>query len=200
MNTHVVDLAFQLSGSDLPIDHGYFLFAGISKRLPPFHAATYWGVHPVQGTSLGNGTLALSDSSRLVIRLPATDIPTAIPLAGKRLDIGGRNLRVGVPEVRPLSPTRHLFSRFVTIKGFADEPDAFTEACRRQLEALGAGESGIAVKKRRVMVVKGYTIVGHSVQLSGLSEADSVLVQERGLGGKRKMGAGVFVPIHPKHV
>ena len=49
------------------------------------------------------------------------------------------------------------------------------------------------------MDVKGYTVVGYSVRLSGLSEADSVLIQECGLGGKRKMGAGVFVPIRPKH-
>ena len=50
------------------------------------------------------------------------------------------------------------------------------------------------------MNVSGYTVVGYSVGLSGLGEADSVLTQERGLGGKRKMGAGVFVPIHAKHV
>ncbi len=57
----------------------------------------------------------------------------------------------------------------------------------------------MGVDKRRVMDVKGYTIVGFSVRLSGLNEGDSVLVQERGLGGKRKMGAGIFVPIRPKH-
>ena len=200
MNAHVVDLAFRLSGSDLPVDHGYLLFAGISKHLPTFHAATDWGVHPVRGTPLGNGTLALSDSSRLVMRLPATEIPTVIPLAGKRLNIGGRVVRVGVPEVRPIRPARHLFSRFVTVKGFADAPSEFADACKRQLDALGVRGTEIAVKARRVMRVKGYTIVGHAVRLSRLSEADSVAVQERGLGGKRKMGAGVFVPIHPKHV
>ena len=198
--SQVVDLAFRLSGSRLPTDHGYFLFAAISKSLPVFHEASGWGVHPVRGTPLGNGTLALSDSSRLVMRLPANAIPLAIPLAGKRLDIGGRTVHVGVPEIRPLRPARHLFSRFVTIKGFADAPDEFAQACNRQLEALNVRESRVRVKKRRVMNVSGYTVVGYSVGLSGLGEADSVLIQERGLGGKRKMGAGVFVPIHAQHV
>ena len=196
----VVDLAFRLRGSELPTDHGYRLFAAISRTLPGFHEASGWGVHPVRGTPLGNGALALSDSSRLVVRLLAAEIPRAIPLAGRRLEIGGRTFQVGVPEIRPLWPARHVFSRFVTIKGFADEPGEFAEACVRQLRVLGIGESRIAVEKRRVMDVKGYTIVGYSVRLSGLSDADSVLVQQRGLGGKRKMGAGVFVPIHPKHV
>ena len=198
MTQHAVDLAFRISGSDLPTDHGYHLFAAISKSLPPFHAASGWGVHPVRGTLLGNGVLALSESSRLVVRLPAADIAQAIPLAGKRLDIGGRTVRVGVPEIRPLRPARYLFSRFVTIKGFADAPDEFAEACTRQLESLAVREARIGVEKRRVMDVKGYTIVGFSVRLSGLGEADSLLVQQRGLGGKRKMGAGVFVPIRSK--
>ncbi|MCY4648298.1 MAG: type I-MYXAN CRISPR-associated protein Cas6/Cmx6 [Gammaproteobacteria bacterium] len=195
----VVDLAFRLTGSDLPTDHGYFLFVAISKNLAPFHAASGWGVHPVRGTPLGNGTLALSESSRLVMRLPADDIRRAIPLAGKRLDVGGRTVRVGVPEIRPLRAARHLFSRFVTIKGFADAPEEFGDACTRQLETLAVREAQIGLDKRRVMDVKGYTIVGFSVRLSGLDEGDSVLVQERGLGGKRKMGAGIFVPIRPKH-
>lgn len=199
MTPHFVDLAFRLTGSDLPTDHGYCLFAAISKSLTPLHAATAWGVHPVRGTPLGNGTLALSEASRLVMRLPTDDIRRAIPLAGKRLNVGGRTIHVGVPEIRPLRPARSLFSRFVTIKGFADAPDDFAEACTRQLEALAVRESRIGVEKRRVMDVKGYTIVGYSVRLSGLNEADSMLVQERGLGGKRKMGAGVFVPIRPKH-
>ena len=120
MTPHVVDLAFRLTGSDLPTDHGYFLFAAISKSLTLFHATSVWGVHPVRGTPLGNGMLALSEASRLVIRLPTGDIQRAIPLAGKRLDIVRRTIHVGVPEIRPLRPARHLFSRFVTIKGFAD--------------------------------------------------------------------------------
>lgn len=200
VNSHVVDLAFRIAGSHLPTDHGYLLFAAISKRLPLFHQASGWGVHPVRGTPLGNGAIALRGSSRLVLRLPVDEIPKAIPLAGRRLDVGGRSVHVGVPEVRFLRATRHLFSRFVTIKGFADEPDEFAAACGRQLETLGVEMPRITVTKRRVMNVKGYVIVGHSVRLSGLSESESVLVQARGLGGKRKMGAGIFVPIRPQHV
>ncbi len=200
VTSHFVDLAFRLSGTHLPVDHGYFLFAAVSKRLPPFHAAANWGVHPVHGTPLGNGTLAITASSRLVMRLPAESIQHAIPLAGKRLEVCGRTLRVGVPEVQILRAAQHLFSRLVTIKGFADEPDEFAEACLRQLEAMGILDARIAVRKRRVMTVKGYTIVGYSVRLSGLTASGSVLVQERGLGGKRKMGAGIFVPINRKHV
>ena len=96
-----VDLAFRLRGTELPVDHGYLLFAAISRRLAALHEASDWGVHPVRGTPLGNGALALSDGSRLVMRLPTDEIALAIPLAGKQLDIGGRAYQVGVPEIRP---------------------------------------------------------------------------------------------------
>ena len=194
-----VDLAFRLRGTELPVDHGYLLFAAISRRLAALHETSDWGVHPVRGTPLGNGALALSDGSRLVMRLPTDEIALAIPLSGKQLDIGERAYQVGVPEIRPLRPASYLFSRLVTIKGFEDASDQFAEACKRQLEVLSVQDSRVRVKKRRVMDVKGYTVVGYSVRLSGLSEADSVLIQKCGLGGKRKMGAGVFVPIRPKH-
>jgi len=36
--------------------------------------------------------------------------------------------------------------------------------------------------------------VGYAVRVSGLSDEDSLKLQERGLGGKRRMGCGVFVP------
>ena len=81
--------------------------------------------------------LSLSDSSRLVMRLPAASIPQAIPLAGKRLDIGGRTVPCGsARDSSPSGPLAHLFSRFVTIKGFADcARTSLREACNRQLEA-----------------------------------------------------------------
>lgn len=197
--SQVIDLAFRLRGTELPVDHGYHLFSAVSKAVPHLHEASGWGVHPVRGTPLGNGALALSDSSRLVLRLPADRIPQAIPLAGKRLDVGDRTCHVGVPEIRSLRPAAHLFSRIVTIKGFEGQPGEFAEACGRQLVAMDVRKHQVQVKKRRVMDVKGYAVVGYSVRLSGLDEADSLRIQERGLGGKRKMGAGVFVPISPKH-
>ena len=58
-----VDLAFRLRGTELPVDHGYLLFAAISRRLAALHEASDWGVHPVRGTPLAPGR-ATSSSMR----------------------------------------------------------------------------------------------------------------------------------------
>ena len=187
-----VDLAFRLTGNKVPVDHGYALYSTLSRILPEIHGAKNIGVHPIRGTYSGNGELMLRDSSRLVLRLESERIGEVLKLAGKRLDLERCNLRVGIPEVRLLRPRASLYSRLVTIKGFM-EPGPFLESAKRQLEKLGvAGE--IQVGERRTFRVKDKQVVGFEMTVSTLSEADSLRLQEAGIGGRRKIGCGIFLP------
>jgi CRISPR-associated protein Cas6 len=128
-----VDLAFRLTGSKVPVDHGYALYSAISRVVPEIHEAKKIGVHPIRGTYSGNGELMLRESSRLVLRMESEQIGQFLTLAGKKLEIDSYSFRVGVPDVRVLLPRAALYSRLVTIKGFM-EPDAFLEAAKRQLK------------------------------------------------------------------
>ena len=176
-----VDLAFRLTGSKVPVDHGYALYSAISRLLPEIHGAKNIGVHPIRGTYSGNGELMLRDSSRLILRLESERIGEVLKLAGKRLEIDKYNLRVGIPEVRMLRPRASLYSRLVTIKGFM-EPDSFTEAAKRQLEKLGVARE-IQVGARRTFRVKDKQVVGYEVTVSTLREEESLRLQEAGLWG-----------------
>lgn len=187
-----VDLAFKLTGSTVPVDHGYALYSAISRILPEIHGAKNMGVHPIRGTYSGNGELMLRDSSRLVLRLESERIGEVLKLAGKRLDIDSHYIRVGIPEVRLLRPRASLYSRLVTIKGFM-EPPAFLRAAQRQFEKLEV-ESEIQVGERRTFRVKDKQVVGFEVTVPTLSEADSLRLQENGIGGRRKIGCGIFLP------
>jgi CRISPR-associated protein Cas6 len=186
-----VDLAFRLTGSKVPVDHGYALYSAISRLLPELHEAGNIGVHPIRGTYSGDGELMLRNSSRLVLRLESERIGEFLKLAGKRLDIGSHSLRVGIPEVRTLRPRAALYSRLVTIKGFM-EPEGFLNATRRQLEKIRV-EAQIEVGERRTLRVKDKQVVGFEVTATGLAAEGSVRLQESGLGGRRHMGCGVFV-------
>ncbi len=186
-----VDLAFRLNGSTVPVDHGYALYAALSRVVPEIHAAKALGVQPIRGMYSGNGELQLSDSSRLVLRLPDEEIRSYLKLAGKRLDVDEHPLSVGVPEVRMLLPAARLRARLVTIKGFLEEAD-FLEAVQRQLQSLDV-TCEATLGQRRTFRVKDKQVVGFEVVVTGLTADDSVRVQEQGLGGRRKMGCGVFV-------
>lgn len=187
-----VDLAFRLNRSAVPVDHGYALYAALSRVLPEIHEAKALGVHPIRGIYNGSGRLQLSDSSRLVLRLPSDEIRPYLKLAGKMLEVDGNSVSIGVPEVRMLQPVACLYARLVTIKGFLDE-ERFLEAAKRQLQSLAlAGD--LLADHRRTFRVKEKQVVGFEVVARCLTAEDSVKLQEHGLGGRRKMGCGLFVP------
>ena len=37
-----VDLAFRMTGTKVPVDHGYALYSAISRLLPEIHRKKYW--------------------------------------------------------------------------------------------------------------------------------------------------------------
>jgi CRISPR-associated protein Cas6 len=190
-----VDLGFAIRGAELPLDHGYPLFGAISRVVPRLHAEPSWGLHPVLGERRGAGVLAVTPRSRLRFRIPVGAISEFLPLVGLDLDVAGLAIAVGVPEIRPLVPAARLKARLVIIKGFAEDEGRFEEAVRRQL-SLVPGSEGIVVRvgARRVARVSNHTVVGFQVELDGVPAECAIPIQQGGLGGRRHMGAGIFVP------
>jgi CRISPR-associated endonuclease/helicase Cas3 len=98
------------------------------------------------------------------------------------------------PQIFLLKPATTLYARIVTIKGFT-EPEPFLDAVCRKLDELGVkGEPVIG--ERRVVKVGNHTIVGFGLKVHGLSDEGSLILQERGIGGRRRMGCGFFQPIN----
>lgn len=209
-----IDASFRLAGDKIPVDHGYALYSSLSTLLPNLHDSDWLAVYAISGLSMGDGTLRLGKGSRLKLRLPHERLSEVIRLAGKRLVlITGQkesSLRLGIPEVYALQPSPKLYSRCVVIKvseseknGISPSREMFLAAIRRKLQEQGIhGEAWIDDKldsrgreiSRRVIRIKGQTIVGYAVQVSNLSPDDSIRLQEIGIGGRRKMGCGIFVP------
>jgi CRISPR-associated protein Cas6 len=188
----IVDLAFPIQGDRIPADHGYSLYAALSQVQASLHRAPWLGIHPVKGMAAG-ANLRLPRRSKLRLRLPADRVGEVLPLVGQTIAVGDARIRLGAPQLTPLRPAVTLYSRLVIIKGFM-EPGPFGAAVQRQLDALGA-KCKTTLGPRRTLRVKDRVIVGHAVWLTELSAEESVNVQERGLGGRRHMGCGVFTPV-----
>lgn len=205
----VIELSFPALGGEIPLDHGYALYGALSRVLPELHGEGFdAAVAPVHGQAAGDGRLRLDGRSRLRLRLPAERIAAVLPLAGKALELDGCRLRLGVPQVSALEPAASLQAWTVTIKN-AVEPEAFLAAVRADLAEMGVrGEPGLppveagphaGKPRRRAVRIKDNLIVGFAVIVQGLSADESILLQERGLGGRRKMGCGWFAPLRPRH-
>lgn len=194
-----VDVAFPLKGKNLPLDHGYALFGAVSRVVPVLHHEAEWGVFPVHGKRSGPGELTLLPSSLLTIRMPQARVGDVLGLTGQSLAVDGREVAVGIPRIFPLQPRPTLQSRFVTIKKFHEDPAPFAEAVRRQLTELDVSAAAtVSVGERRVIKVAEHTIVGFVVGIDGLGPAESLRVQTAGIGGRRHMGAGLFLPLGRK--
>jgi CRISPR-associated protein Cas6 len=202
----VVDLLFPVVGTRVPTDHCYALFGALSRLLPCLHDGSVpFAMAPLTGQPAGQGLLGLDPArSHLRLRLPASDIGRVIPLAGKCLEVMGRRIRLGVPQVFPLRPASALFARTVTFK-HATDAAPFLDAARRQLDSLGIGGSpeipehvakdGRVELHRHVLRVKGSRIVCFPLLVRGLTTEGSLRLQEAGLGGRRRMGGGFFIPV-----
>jgi CRISPR-associated protein Cas6 len=197
-----VDLVFPATGAHLPTDHAYHLYAALSHVVPQFHdAAVRLRFAPITGVAVPEGRLELGAHSHLTVRLADDAVKLALPLAGKRLQIGDGWVRLGVPAVRTLVPAPALVARIVTFKN-SDTPEQFLTTARTKLTELGvSGEPQLPIHtdgpragepKRRVVRVKGAAIPGYALLVSELSAPDSLKLQEEGLGGRTRVGCGFF--------
>ena len=194
-----VDLAFRLQGTaPIPADHGYALYSAISRVIPGVHQENGIAIHPIVGRQVGHRRLLLMPWSTLAIRVPDGQIAGLLKLAGKSLRIDAAAVRVGVPEVRALIPAPAVRSRLVVIKvahtAAADlTEETFAASARKQLDEIGISHNAIFnIGKRRTLRMKQREIVGYELLIEGLTASESMALQERGLGGKRHMGCGVF--------
>lgn len=191
-----IDLWFPLVGSSLPADHGYPMYGALCRRVPELHEADWWGLHTLRGQLDGRGAVLLPKRPRLGIRLPADRIPMVLKLAGGSLDVDGHRVSLGAPNVAALAPAPAVSTRVATIKGAMDA-GAFRAAFERQLQQRDLNGS-VQVGRRKVIRVGPHTIVGFSCRVSGLSDAASLVLQARGIGGRRRFGCGMFRPSeHP---
>ena len=194
-----IELAFPILGQSLPIDHGYQLYSALKYRLMQLKDWDDVSIKTISG-KLDRDTrnqINLTDRSKLLIRLPSEKVPFVYSLGGKSLTIGKHKIRLGIPEMNFLQPKSKLRSHIVVIRGY-EEPNEFLEAAKRQIEALNISadiklisKKDGTVKPKTIRV--NQTLVGFGIEANNLNEADSIVLQEKGLGGKQKMGCGVFV-------
>ena len=204
METSYVDLAFPLKGKPLPLDNGYIIYSALSRICPNLHRLTNIFIHPIAGIPNSSKQLRLTKRSKLQIRIQIEQIPLIYEfLAGQTFSIGQSQFHIGIPEYKELTPCSILYSRLVIIRRCI-EPSVFLEAAQRQLEDLGIkGNIDILKKKNgqlqcRQLVIKKnigtFPVRGYGVEVKDLSEEDSLKLQQHGIGGKKKMMCGVFVP------
>ena len=213
-HSQCINVSFSLAGKQLPADHGYFVYSAISRSVSSLHGIDWLAIDLISGFPSGRGIITLPErDATLRLRIPSEHYREVLPLAGKRLDIGGHHIRLGLPVARSLGPATSLYARVVTIKKFT-EAEPFMDAVNRKLDSFGVnGRVELPLDeqgryRRRIVTIHGKSVVGFSVAVHDLSDQDSLILQAgavmdradghikwQSIFSRRAMGCGIFNPI-----
>lgn len=211
----LIDLVWTIDAHCVHGDYHYPLYSALKAALPDV------ATHPdVQVGPLEDGRLLRRDvlyqPRRWRLRGPISVVAATLDLRGEYLRVGQSLVRLERAEAQPVEPSPQLHADLVTYsftKG-ADgrsgyDTDRLLANITSDLGRLGVGgavtvgaEGGVSMGQHR-----GRNIYqrGVAVEVSGLTPQGSTLLQAQGLGGKRHMCAGVFIPgplpghLQPEH-
>jgi CRISPR-associated protein Cas6 len=192
-STVMVDVVFALEEATLADDHADALALAVRRALPWFDDEPEAGILPLSGLARGNGGVRfVGRRSRLVLRLPLHRSTSADFLSGTRLDLDGAELMLGKSSLRPLYPARGVVYSHLVSVGTDDEIE-FLEICTSLLAERGL-KPQLITGKAHALRTGQESVRGFSLMLHGLGAAESLAVQEAGLGAHRALGCGLFVP------
>lgn len=197
----IVDLAFSLVATQIPVEHAYLLSQAVEHVLPWLADETGCGLHQIHGAESGNGwqrpddggAMYISKRTKLVLRLPNERVEDAGVLTGQKLDLDGYALEVGKANVRLLNPVSTIYARYVITDGDESE-EQFLEFVSEQLQEIGIRCKKMMCGRTHTIRVPGRELQARSLMLADISKEDSLQLQKLGLGRGRNIGCGLFIP------
>lgn len=187
----VIDIQFDIEGKSVPIDHGYQLFLELSRILPWIADEEMLGIHPIHGAANEHGNLMLNRRAKLMIRVPKERVEDLLTLTGKEIQIGTDTLKIGKGKSKILSLHTPLYAHCVTT-GSTDET-IFASDVIKLLDNLNITTRFICGRRQSLTTSEG-VVYGYSLMLHDIPLEHAILIQQKGLGGNRKLGCGIFIP------
>ncbi|WP_457671773.1 type I-MYXAN CRISPR-associated protein Cas6/Cmx6 [Thiolapillus sp.] len=202
-----LDLAFSIRCRQLPVDHLYALSSALQQALPALRE-DHIGVHEIHIAGSQNGWkrpdatlgqyLVPSRRTRLHIRVAkdkAKEVTRA--LQNRTLDVDGCQLTLGAVKEKPLRSHDTLYARHVVMKNNAEIQDEnrFLQRMAAELEQQGIKiRKALCGKTSQIGTAHG-PLYTRSLMIADLSPAESILLQQRGLGEHQHLGCGLFLPM-----
>ena len=199
----VIDLSFVVKCKCLPLEHMQPLYESLSEVLPQLKDDKFAGIHPINGAESGNGwersndpneLIYLSRRQKMTIRLSKDYLEEAESLAGQTINVVGNDIELGKTSIKKLSDLPTTFCRSIMVDSRMDEDD-FLQWAFNELKVLDITvRKMMAGKERVVQLPNGGERIMRSLMVAELKQAESIRLQQHGLGEGRKLGCGIFLP------
>jgi len=187
----VVDLAFAVAGRQIPEDYRYLLWRALQPVVPWMDEEPLAGIVGIGLTLTGTDTALLSRRAKLTLRLPRARIAAARRLEGIRIRVGPDEIEIGAARERALQASPTLYAQLVVLE--REDELGFGEALEEKLTSMGASCRPI-LGRRRTLRLASDAVDAFPVALHGCNPGQSLQLQACGLGSRRQLGCGVFVP------
>lgn len=199
----VIDLSYVVKCKCLPLEHMQELYESLGEVLPQLIDDKFAGIHPINGAESGNGwersndpneLIYLSRRQKMTIRISKDYLQDAENLVGQKINVAGYDIELGKTSVKKLSDLPTTFCRSIMINSRMDEDD-FLQWAFNELKSLDITvQKMMAGKERVVNLADGSERITRSLMVAELRQAESVRLQQHGMGEGRKLGCGIFLP------
>ena len=187
----MVDIVFETRTRSLPRYYRQGLARAVAAAVPGWSSWPLAGIHRLNVAGDGGPTALLSRRTRLILRVPrrvATDVRAGLSQAS--LAVAGSLLVLGDGRLRELLPWGTLYAHTVLARADDDE-SSFLSSVREELDRLGVG-GRVICGRRHDLDDEGLN--GFGLMVDQLQAPDALRVMEHGLGERRALGCGIFVP------
>ena len=193
-----IELRWPVMGDRIKLDHCYRLYAaliGVDPRLKELD----WQQGGIAGQQIDRDWIKLGRDSHLMLRCPLSSHSVLEALDGRSIRIGQSIIELGVSEGNAIVPSSNLYSPFVTTKTIlVFDPFSFGVSIGKQLQSIGIQTSPI-LGDRKTIKIKDDIVQGFALRFCALEPEASMILQSFGLGGRRKIGGGVFSAFQIPH-
>lgn len=199
----IVDLSFVIKCKCLPLEHMQALFESLNTVLPWLKDEKFAGIHPINGAESGNGwersndpneLIYLSRRQKMTLRLPKEHLAEAENLVGQTINVAGYDIELGKTSIKKLSDLPTTFCRSIMIDSRMDEDD-FLQWAFDELKLLDITVNKMMAGKERVVILPDNSErITRSLMVAEMKQAESVRLQQHGMGAGRKLGCGIFMP------
>lgn len=197
---NVLDLSFKIKCRMLPVDHAWLLRDAMTKKMPWLLEEKKTAIHQIHISESANGwerpeeQIHLSRRTRLRIRVPHHRIEDTLLLTGQAISVAGNELIFGEPEILRLSPLTTLVSRYVPLEAEQSDENHFLSSVYEHFQQMGVSPGKMLCGKMHSFSTPEGNILTRSLMVSDITPAQSVILQENGLGEHQLMGLGIFIP------
>jgi CRISPR-associated protein Cas6 len=201
----IIDISFNISCKQLPLDHAWELRSQLQQVLPWLEENKLAGIHQLFVADSNNGWMRPEDGknqvlhpsrrTRLYLRIPSKYIgETEKNLTGKTLTIASHSLKLGKPKQKELVNTSIIFSRHV-ISDKNETEDDFLRRYAAEFKRI-TGEDIKKMMSGKTNIIKPPTSDIHTrhLMIADLNTNASIKIQQFGLGEERQLGCGIFIP------